>query len=218
MREFSRRNAIALALGATGGLFALPCHARADKALLAIRGYDPVAYFTLGKPVRGLPEISMSGTSTAIILPAPNIASCSRPIRHVMRRSSPSFCTMALTRGELDEPNPEYWLVSDGKLYLFGKPVGPELFQQILQNLAKANGNRLTQKNSGQRFSRDRRKQLRLGRHRIEAGLAHAVAQALNIDGVLRNLLPKLCGSKVGSTRRLMSAARAASSCAPCWA
>lgn len=49
---------------------------------------------------------------------------------------------MALTRGELDDGNPEYWLISEGKLYLFGKPIGPALFQKDLAgNLAKAKEN-----------------------------------------------------------------------------
>ena len=41
--------------------------------------------------------------------------------------------------------NPESWLISDGKLYVFGKPApaGPVLFQQDLaDNIAKANQNR----------------------------------------------------------------------------
>ena len=52
---------------------------------------------------------------------------------------------MALAEGELVEANPEYWLISEGKLYIFGKPAptGPELFQQDLAgNIAKANQNR----------------------------------------------------------------------------
>ena len=52
---------------------------------------------------------------------------------------------MALARGEVVEANPEYWLISDGKLYIFGTPApkGPELFQQDLAaNIAKANQNR----------------------------------------------------------------------------
>jgi hypothetical protein len=52
---------------------------------------------------------------------------------------------MALALGERDEANPEYWLISDGKLYIFGKPapLGPVLFRQDLPgNVAKANQNR----------------------------------------------------------------------------
>jgi hypothetical protein len=56
---------------------------------------------------------------------------------------------MSLAQGELVEANPENWLVSDGKLYIFGKSIGPELFQRDLAgNIANANQNRsLVQKN-----------------------------------------------------------------------
>ena len=51
---------------------------------------------------------------------------------------------MALALGELDDANPENWLISDGKLYIFGKPapMGPALFEQDPANIAKANQNR----------------------------------------------------------------------------
>jgi len=41
--------------------------------------------------------------------------------------------------------DPENWLISDGKLYVFGKPApaGPELFKKDLAaNVSKANSNR----------------------------------------------------------------------------
>jgi hypothetical protein len=39
--------------------------------------------------------------------------------------------------------DPENWLISDGKLYVFGKAMGPRLFQQDLAaNVVKANQNR----------------------------------------------------------------------------
>jgi hypothetical protein len=50
----------------------------AQEVPLAIKGYDPVAYFTDGKPVRGLSEFEYtSGTSTV----------CA-PVRHRWRFSS----------------------------------------------------------------------------------------------------------------------------------
>ena len=56
---------------------------------------------------------------------------------------------MSLSRGEIADSNPEWWLISDGKLYFFGKPQGPELFQKdLVENQAKAAANRgLIQKN-----------------------------------------------------------------------
>ena len=47
--------------------------------------------------------------------------------------------------GEVVVADPENWLISDGKLYVFGKapPFGPAMFQQDLSaNIAKANQNR----------------------------------------------------------------------------
>jgi len=53
------------------------------------------------------------------------------------------FCAVALARETSTKGNPEYWLLSEGKLYLFGKPIGPALFQQdIAGNLVKAEQNR----------------------------------------------------------------------------
>src|SRR4051794_24194707 len=56
-RGLSRRNAIRC-LASLGGGYALATASRAiaEEVPLAIKGYDPVAYFTDGKPVRGLPE------------------------------------------------------------------------------------------------------------------------------------------------------------------
>jgi len=58
MHNLSRRNAICLALLAAAVPLAasLPSAAQ-EKMPLAIKGYDPVAYFTDGKPTRGVPEI-----------------------------------------------------------------------------------------------------------------------------------------------------------------
>ena len=52
------------------------------------------------------------------------------PVRYAPQFSS--YCAISLTRGEVVEGNPEYWLISGGKLYLFGKPTGPAVFQQAL--------------------------------------------------------------------------------------
>ncbi len=63
------------------------------------------------------------------------------PVRYAPQFAN--FCAMALTRGEIHEANPEYWLISGGKLYIFGEPVGPDRFRKDLdQNVAKANQNR----------------------------------------------------------------------------
>jgi YHS domain-containing protein len=151
MHSFSRRNTIrGFVLLVAGSTFATVSRSiAADKVPLAIKGYDPVAYFTARKPARGLLEFEyewdeqryrFSSAANRELFKAD-------PVRYAPQFAN--FCAMSLAQGELVEANPENWLVSDGKLYIFGKSIGPEVFQQDLAgNIAKAKQNRaLVQKN-----------------------------------------------------------------------
>jgi len=112
-------------------MFVLLCHltaAAADERALAIRGYDPVAYFTLQRATPGVARFEydwdehrwqFSSAQNLDLFKAD-------PVRYAPQFAS--FCAVALARGEVLEANPEYWLISDGKLYLFGKPLGPDLY------------------------------------------------------------------------------------------
>ena len=65
------------------------------------------------------------------------------PVRYAPQFGN--FCAMALAKGQIVVANPENWLISDGKLYVFGRPApaGPVLFQKDLAgNITKANQNR----------------------------------------------------------------------------
>jgi hypothetical protein len=109
---------------------------------LAIRGYDPVAYFTLGGPTLGRPDLEYEWDEHRYRFARPEHREMFKadPVRYAPQFAN--YCAMALTRGELDEGNPEYWMISEGKLYLFGKPIGPELFRSdFAGNLQKANEN-----------------------------------------------------------------------------
>ncbi len=136
--------AFRLAVLATAALLAtsLPS-AAAEKVPLAIKGYDPVAYFTVGKPVLGLPELEHEWDEHRYRFSRAEHREQFKadPVRYAPQFAN--YCAMALTRGELDEANPEWWLINDGKLYIFGKEAGPSRFQQDLAgNTAKANGQR----------------------------------------------------------------------------
>jgi hypothetical protein len=145
MHGLSRRNAVRglVLLGAGAPFAAASPSMAAEKAPLAIKGYDTVAYFTTGGPVRGLPELEYEWDEYRYLFSRAEHRELFKadPVRYAPQFAN--FCAVALTRGELDEANPEFWLVSDGKLYLFGKPIGPGLFKQDLaENVAKANQNR----------------------------------------------------------------------------
>jgi len=145
MHVFSRRYIVwGLVLAVAGVAIAAASQPMAAGGVpLAIKGYDPVAYFTQGKPARGLPDIEyewdehryrFSSVAHRDLFKAD-------PVRYAPQFAN--FCAMALTRGEVIGVNPEYWLISDGKLYIFGLQIGPELFQRHLaENLAKVDQNR----------------------------------------------------------------------------
>jgi hypothetical protein len=110
---------------------------------LALKGYDTVAYFTLGKAVPGVPELEYEWDEHRYRFSRPQHRALfmADPARYAPQFKN--FCAMALARGELFEADPESWLISDGKLYVFGGPAGPIRFQQDLaENIAKANENR----------------------------------------------------------------------------
>lgn len=144
MHTRSRPNAIRLFLLVAAALFApsMPSVA-AESVPLAIEGYDPVAYFTVGKPAPGLPEIEHEWDEHRYRFSRAEHRELFKadPVRYAPQFAN--FCAMALARGELVEADPESWLISDGKLYMFGKPSGGDRFQQDLAgNIIRANQNR----------------------------------------------------------------------------
>ena len=134
---------IAAAALAASALVAGPVALAGEKLPVAIKGYDPVAYFTVGKPTRGRPDVSLAWDEHSYQFSSPENRALfkANPARYAPQFSD--YCAMALSKGEIVEADPENWTVVDGKLYIFGKPVGPELFRKdVTGNLAKAESNR----------------------------------------------------------------------------
>lgn len=140
----SRRGILSLAAAASVcGTMDWRSPARANDIKIAIKGYDPVAYFTDGAPARGLAEVDYVWDEHRFRFTSEEHRRMfvADPVRYAPQFED--FCAMALTRGELEEADPENWLINDGKLYIFGKVVGPGLFRQSLSaNIDKANQNR----------------------------------------------------------------------------
>jgi hypothetical protein len=144
--RLTRRHALGLAALAAGLAFTAAVRtAGAEGPPLAIKGYDPVAYFTEAKPTPGSPDIEYvwdehryqfaTGAHRNLFI--------ADPVHYAPQFGN--FCAMALAKGLLVVANPDNWLISDGKLYVFGSPApaGPVLFQKDLAaNITKANQNR----------------------------------------------------------------------------
>lgn len=140
----TRRGAIRRLALLLAGLGAGSRRAVAEEAApLAIQGYDPVAYFRLGKAQPGRPDIEYEWDERRyrFLTRAHRDLFQANPVRYAPQ--FPNVCAMSLANGEVVDANPEYWLIADGKLYMFGKPAGPALFKQALaENVAQANKNR----------------------------------------------------------------------------
>jgi hypothetical protein len=115
----------------------------ADPLPLAIKGYDPVAYFTSGKPAQGRPDIELVWDEHRYQFSTPENRARFKadPVRYAPQFSD--YCAMALSKGELVVADPENWTIAEGKLFIFGKPVGSDLFRkELASSMAKAEGNR----------------------------------------------------------------------------
>jgi hypothetical protein len=144
MHNLSRRTALRLGLLTTFSL-AVPLPCVAMDMPLAIQGYDPVAYFTDGKPTRGTRDFEVQWDEHVYRFASAQHRDLFKadPVRYAPQFGN--YCAMALALGNIVKADPENWLISDNKLYVFGSPPpkGPELFQKDLAgNIAKANQNR----------------------------------------------------------------------------
>jgi len=107
--------------------------ARSEEPKLSISGYDPVAYFTEGKPVQGKSEFEYSwhklrwhfANGEHRDLFAKN------PDRYTPQYDG--YCAMGVSAGEAghkDTVDPEAWAIVDGKLYLTHMPQGMDTWRQ----------------------------------------------------------------------------------------
>ena len=145
MKRPSRRDAVRLLAAVAVSSFAASMPSLASELPLAIKGYDPVAYFTVGKPARGLPEIEheWDGHRYRFARAEHRDLFKADPVRYAPQFGN--LCAMALSKGMIVVADPENWLISEDKLYVFGSPppAGPALFQKDLAgNIARANKNR----------------------------------------------------------------------------
>jgi YHS domain-containing protein len=131
-------------LGAIAFVFlvlSLTASARADDVPLAMKGYDTVAYFVVAAPTKGKPEFShvWDGERYLFSTAENRDRFAKEPARYAPQ--FPGYCAAALTRGEVVTPDPRNWIIIDGKLYLFGKSIGPELFRKDPSLVEKSKAN-----------------------------------------------------------------------------
>ncbi|NET35437.1 MAG: YHS domain-containing protein [Cyanothece sp. SIO1E1] len=147
-------SALALGIGTAPSLFSLtgtpPFAAVAQTTApkiftengIAIRGADPVAYFTQDKPVQGSRQYAYewNGATWLFASAANRDQFASNPEAYAPQYGG--YCAYGLARGNLAPIVPSAWAIVDGKLYLnFSAQVQQLWLQDVPGNIAKADAN-----------------------------------------------------------------------------
>lgn len=98
---------------------------------LALKGYDPVAYFTMGRPTPGKPEYSYAVDDVRYQFATDEHLAL---FQEDPDRYAPQYrglCTMGLAaKGYRVEANPENWVIHEGRLYVTQRSFGPAGFEK----------------------------------------------------------------------------------------
>jgi YHS domain-containing protein len=141
------RNVAMLALLAAGILLGVDTAMPAGEVAVALKGYDPVAYFTDKRPMVGDTQYQYEWDGAVYrFASAEHLALFkSDPDRYLPQYKN--WCAASVAKGEKVYGNPEWWLVVDGRLYLFGKPIGPGLMSKepaAMKNQADENWSKVS--------------------------------------------------------------------------
>lgn len=119
------RSLLAAAAIALAPVVLLPAAALAEPPIytsafddLAVQGYDPVAYFTAGKPVKGAKEFSTKymGATFRFASAANRDAFIANPAGYAPQYGG--YCAWAVSQGYTAKGDARNWKIVDGKLYL----------------------------------------------------------------------------------------------------
>ena len=85
---------------------------------VAVGGFDPVAYFTEGKPVAGKAEITLlhEGATWRFATEANRDAFKADPAKYAPQYGG--YCAFAVAQGSTAKGDPNVWSIVNGKLYL----------------------------------------------------------------------------------------------------
>lgn len=84
----------------------------------AIKGYDPVAYFTTGKPTRGNPAHAVSYNGATWLFASAENKALFEGAPHTYAPAYGGYCAYGVAQGYLVKIEPDAWSIRDGRLYL----------------------------------------------------------------------------------------------------
>jgi YHS domain-containing protein len=131
---------VVMLIGATSFASADPVNR--SGAGLALDGYDPVAYFTDGRAVRGSAGFAHvhEGTTYHFASAAHRDAFAAEPARYLPQYGG--FCAWAVSRGYTAPTDPLAWRIVDGRLFLnYSRSVQRTWEQDAPGNIRKGDTN-----------------------------------------------------------------------------
>ncbi len=108
----------------------------------AIHGYDPVAYFTEGRPVPGDAQFThpYQGATWRFASSANRDRFAADPQKYAPQYGG--YCAYAVAKGSTASTDPEAWSIVDDKLYLnYSSGVQKLWSRDIAGNISKADAN-----------------------------------------------------------------------------
>jgi YHS domain-containing protein len=130
------------------GVFMMAETAHAEKPVnttwtgVAIKGYDSVAYFTEGKPVKGSEDFKYdwNGAEWQFASAANRDLFKADPVKYAPQFGG--YCAWAVSRGYTAGIDPDAWKIVNGRLYLnYNAKVQAQWAQDVAGNVAKAEEN-----------------------------------------------------------------------------
>ena len=146
MNNFSRRSILGLSvLMMVGGdrvLLAAEAAPPVAEKRLALKGYDPVSYFTEGHSEQGSAGFQAAfDDATYWFKNAEHRTMFVADPDHYAPQFR-GYCAVTVSRGAKYEADPEAWAIADGKLYVFGSKQGVSMFEaQTASIIEKASDN-----------------------------------------------------------------------------
>ena len=109
---------------------------------VAVGGYDPVAYFSQQKPVKGNAAITAEhgGAIWRFSTEENRTAFLANPAKYAPQYGG--YCAWAVSQGYTAKGDPNAWKIVDGKLYLnYNRSVQKTWSKNVSQNISKGDAN-----------------------------------------------------------------------------
>ena len=113
-----------------------------DKNGLGIQGYDPVAFFTDSKPVKGKPEFQLRRNGALYYFASKEHRDLFKADPAKYEPAFGGFCAYGVSRNKLVEIDVDAFQIVNGRLLLqYSKGIRTDFNKDTKGNLAKADGN-----------------------------------------------------------------------------